>query len=140
MPQKGAMFIILRPDGTVLMQLRDAKSKFYPNMWCFPGGGCSGDEEPIDTVIREAKEEYGLNLEKSTCRFLMEYQLLLPENYCPTAYIFICPIDLEQEPILNEGVDMKWMKINEIKKIELGFEQKIIIPKLEEFLRFREKV
>ena len=33
---------------------------------------------------------------------------------------------------------MKWMKLDEIKKLRLGFEQEKIIPKLEKFLRNEE--
>lgn len=71
MQEKGTTFIICRPDNTMLMQLRDDKSKFYPNMWCFPGGGCEKNEEPIDTIIREAKEEYELQVEKNLADFYL---------------------------------------------------------------------
>lgn len=133
MQKKGTTFVILRPDNTILMQLRDEKSKLYPNMWCFPGGGCEKNEEPIDTVIREAKEEYELQLEKNVCRLLF----VQPHPAIPneTEYTFIYRIDSKQQPKLKEGADMRWMTLDEIKLTPLGFGDETIIPKLEEFLR-----
>jgi GrpB-like predicted nucleotidyltransferase (UPF0157 family)/8-oxo-dGTP pyrophosphatase MutT (NUDIX family) len=134
--KKGTTFVILRPDNTMLMQLRDDKSKLYPNMWCFPGGGCEENEEPIDTVIREAREEYELRLDKQSCKFLF----VQPHPAFPgqTEYIFLCSIDSNQRPVLKEGADMKWMMLDEIKSTQLGFGDETIIPKLEEFLQARQ--
>lgn len=132
--RKGTTFIIIRPDKTILMQLRDDKSKFYPRTWCFPGGLCDSGEDPIDAVIREAQEEYGLRLKKSNCTKLMKYK---PKYYGKNLidYVFICSIDSSQKPVLHEGVDMKWMTLKEIMAIDLGFEQKAYIPPMKDFLR-----
>lgn len=51
--------------------------------------------------------------------------------------VFICKIDDTQIPELREAADMRWMKIDEIEKIKLGFEQNKFVPlvkkKLEDF-------
>jgi 8-oxo-dGTP pyrophosphatase MutT (NUDIX family) len=125
---RGVGFVILRPDKKVLMQLRDNNSKRYKNMWCFPGGACEGEETYHDTVVREVKEEYELEIKKEECE-------LLTTRTMGFTHVFICHIDDTQHPVLNEGADMKWMNIEEIRKIVLGYNQQDILHKLEQYLK-----
>ncbi len=127
----GVLFIIIRTSGEILMQLRDNNSKRYPNMWCFPGGTKEPCESDIRTVIREVKEEYELNIGAEDCEELMIYNL----SYGVSVKVFICKVTGKQSPVLREGADMKWMKLDKIKKLKLGFEQETIIITLEEFLQ-----
>ncbi len=50
-------------------------------------------------------------------------------------YVFICPIDHTQEPVLHEGADMKWMTLDEIKNIDIGFFQNDIVEMLEKITK-----
>jgi len=127
----GVTFIIVRDSGEMLMQLRDTNSKRYPNTWCFPGGTIESNEDEIKTVVREIKEEYELDLNKEDCCELTTYDL----SYGVSCKVFVCKIKNKQEAIMHEGADMKWMKLDEIKKIQLGFEQENIIAKLEKYLK-----
>lgn len=113
----GVTFVIIRPSWEILMQLRDGNSK-------------ESSEDELKTVIREIEEEYGLIIDTKDCKELMVYEL----NYGVSAKVFICMCDEDKKPVLHEGADMKWMRLDDIKKIKLGFEQEKIIPKLEKFL------
>ena len=58
----------LNPFERMLLQLRDDKDKKYPNQWCFPGGGKDAvDETYIDTLLRETKEEFNVDLKIENC-------------------------------------------------------------------------
>lgn len=47
----------------LLVTLRDDRPDIpCPNMWDLPGGGREGDETPEQTMIREVREEVGLDL------------------------------------------------------------------------------
>jgi 2'-deoxynucleoside 5'-phosphate N-hydrolase len=124
---KGVVFILMRSDNTFLMQLRDNNSKRFKNMWCFPGGACDDREEYVDTAIREIEEEYELKVQKSDCTFLMS-------RIMGQMQVFVCKVGIEQNPVLKEGADMKWMSFDEIKKLTIGYNQSDIVAKLEEFL------
>jgi 8-oxo-dGTP pyrophosphatase MutT (NUDIX family) len=109
------------------MQLRDGKSKHYPNMWCFPGGRGKKGEKIKDTIAREAKEEFNIDLKLQNCKLIAKYSL----PYVPiTDYVFLCKIDEDQKTKLRAGAKMQWMSIKEIRKLKLGFGQEIIMPYL----------
>ncbi|MBI4114255.1 MAG: NUDIX domain-containing protein [Candidatus Niyogibacteria bacterium] len=136
---KGATFIALRPDGTMLMQLRDENCKMYPGEWTFPGGACDGDEDPLTAAVREAKEEYDLQLDEHSGELLMQYEA--PYNNNLVEYVYMFPVTYEQSPVLREGADMKWMDLDEIKHVQVGFHKKeIVVPKLEAFLLRRQEL
>lgn len=124
---RGVCFLLMRSDKKILMQLRDDRSAFFKNMWCFPGGACDPGEDYIDTAIREAYEEYEITVEKEDCFLLMKRIL-------DKMHIFICQVHDDQKPVLKEGADMQWMSIEEIKKLVLGFDQDDIVLKLEAYL------
>ena len=130
--RKVVTFILLRPDNRILMQLRDDNPRWFPNHWAFPGANCEKNEEPLDTVIREIPEEYGIRVSKTGCQFLFDYDVA----YDPAAhdYVFLCRVDFEQKPTLNEGADLAWLTLEEIKARELGFDSKPIIERLEALL------
>ncbi len=128
----GITFILVRPNSEMLLQLRDEKSRYYPNTWCFPGESAEGNEEPIQMVIRGVQEEYNVRVSKNICQFLTVNHL---PHINQEIAVFICKIDDNQTPVMREGKKMRWMGINEIKKLELGFEQNKILPFIEEFLR-----
>ncbi len=123
MEKTGVIFALVR-DNKILMQQRDGNCKKFPFSWCLPGGGSDDDESYEMTLLREVKEEYGIDLTPEQCTYLMDY------NNGRTNKVFVCNITQNQEPVLNEGLSMKWMTIDEIEKLELGFNQEGIIPVL----------
>lgn len=121
----GVNFCLVR-NGEVLLQQRDENCPHYPLQWCFPGGAQDDtDIEPIDVLIREVKEEYGISLDLTDCEFLTNRPLNNPGQ------VFICRVPDNQEPVLNEGKDMKWVPIIELNDHTLGFnQQEFITPAL----------
>lgn len=117
---RGVIFIITRPDKTFLLQLRDGNSKKFPWTWCFPGGASENNENPIETVIREVKEEYDIALDIENIKYLTQ----TPGK---NNNVYICNVEQDCKPKLQEGADMKWVTIEELENIELGFNQKPLV-------------
>ncbi len=120
MKKTGVIFALVR-DNKILMQQRDGNCKRFPFMWCIPGGAREDNEDYEVTLIREIKEEYSLDLSIDECTYLTNSTEGLDKLY-------ICTVGKQQEPVLNEGLSMKWMNIEEIESLNLGFNQKDLIP------------
>jgi 8-oxo-dGTP diphosphatase len=58
-PLPGANGIVLK-DGRILLTRRAHAP--WRGMWCSPGGFCELGEHPVETVVREAREEVGLEV------------------------------------------------------------------------------
>ncbi len=126
----GVVFILLRDDGKLLLQLRDAKDTKFPNQWCFPGGR-KDDESHMETVIREAREEYEIVLKPEDCVLLTRYDV---SPFVWDNHVFVCRTG-NQEAVLHEGAGMAWLDIEEISKLPLGFEQEKFLPLLLAYLK-----
>ena len=126
MQKTGVIFALIR-DNKILMQQRDGNTDRFPFKWCIPGGEKEENEKWEDTLLREVKEEYNLDIEMNQCKYLMDYNNGLDK-------VYVCRINFTQVPKLQEGLAMKWMTIDEIEKLELGFDQGGIIPALKKEL------
>lgn len=126
MKEKGVIFVLAKNDK-ILMQQRDGNCKKFPFMWCLPGGASETSEDSLQTLLREVKEEYDIDLEHKQCRFDLDYN-------DGSDKVYICNLKGNQKPKLNEGLAMQWMSIEEIENRDLGFNQRNLIPLLKKHL------
>jgi 8-oxo-dGTP diphosphatase len=61
MKHHAVVFALYRADGGVLMEWRD-DGVFAPGNWSFPGGRIERGEQETDALLREAKEELGIDV------------------------------------------------------------------------------
>ena len=71
---------LVDPRGRVLMQERDEHAPVWPDMWCFPGGGLEGDEEPVAGAVRELAEETGVVLAPEELTDLGRFELVTHDH------------------------------------------------------------
>lgn len=79
-------------------------------LWSFPGGGIKRNEAPEQTVLREVKEEVGINLESA--KFLGSFR---SGNNRDTVYVFYAETDssyLKIDP--GEILEAQWFPANNI--------------------------
>ncbi len=129
---QAVTFLLVRPDGKILMQKRDdgkGVSIPYPNMWTIPGGGIEKGESPIESVMREIEEEFGLKITARECRSVLVY-----DHDDVSDNVFLCRFDDSQKPFLHEGAEMKWMTLGEVKILSLAWGQNKILQNLEQTL------
>lgn len=59
---KAAAAVLVDTDTHQVLLAQRAPGMSHPGTWTNPGGTREGDELPIETVIREVREEIGLNI------------------------------------------------------------------------------
>ena len=94
-------------DGRVLLAKRP-EGKRMAGLWEFPGGKVEGAETPEDTIIREAREELGIDIEKSCLAPLTfashaydDFHLLMP--------LFVCRV-WEGIVAARESQELAWVR------------------------------
>jgi hypothetical protein len=84
-------------------------------------------ETHLQTVIREAKEEFDADLDISECQYLMGRK-------SGRNKVFVCNLPSAKGLKLNGGAAMQWYSLEEVEALELGFQQADILPGLRKFL------
>jgi 8-oxo-dGTP diphosphatase len=73
----GCVAVIITSRREIILQLRDDKPGIcWPGYWSLPGGGIEPGETPMDTVLREIKEEAGITPDMIEEATVAEYEPL----------------------------------------------------------------
>ena len=123
---RGVIFIIKYKERFLLEQ-RDDNSKLSKWSWVFPGGKKDEGEEALQTVIREAKEEFGLMINSEDCRKLATAPTHSERGLNE---IWFCEINEIKRPfVVSESAGMGWFTFDEIKNMDLGYRQsELVVP------------
>lgn len=117
--------------GWLLMQLRDATTRYSPNMWTMPGGGIEPGEEPEQAARRELFEETGLRVDGPLSLF---WHGRLPSPYHPNGvrewHIYSARTDARQEHVvLGEGAAMEFTAPEQIEALDLAPSARYVLPR-----------
>lgn len=101
-----AAVALIDPDGRVLLARRPA-GKPMAGLWEFPGGKVAPGETPEAALVRELKEELGVDTEKSC---------LAPFTFASHAYgdfhllmpLYVCRV-WRGAPRAREGQELVWL-------------------------------
>lgn len=88
--------VVVRPDGRFLITKRVMTKAWAPGWWEVSGGAVQAGEASEDAVIREVKEETGLDVTKAEGGYLFSYQRENPgegDNYFVDIYRFVMDFD-----------------------------------------------
>ena len=117
--EAGTKYILLVMRGT----------EQYKNYWSLPGGHIDPFETVEHAVIREIKEEVGLNLEP---RFLFYFDEIIPElDIHAVVNVFDGKATGTIKLMPGEILDSKWIAIEDALQMELAFFHRDIIEKYE---------
>ena len=122
---------LIDPDGRVLMAQRPA-GKNLVGLWEFPGGKMEAGERPEDTLIRELREELGIEV-KEPClapfsfasHSYADFHLLMP--------LYICR-RWEGMPQALEHTAIKWVMPKDMAQLALTPADIPLVPMLRDLL------
>ena len=126
-----AAAVIQRPDGTFLLGQRAADT-FYPGYWEFPGGKVEAGETPLEALMRELREELGIEV-CDTClapftfasHTYATFHLLMP--------LYLCR-NWEGEVSPREGQALKWVRAGRLSDYPMPPADIPLIPMLRDLL------
>ena len=122
---------LVDPDGRVLLAQRP-EGKSMAGLWEFPGGKVEAGETPEAALIRELREELGIDTEESCLAPLTfashaydDFHLLMP--------LFVCR-KWEGTPRPQEGQTLEWARVNRLRDYPMPAADIPLIPMLRDLL------
>jgi len=117
MPIATVAAIIKSDEGKILLTRRNVEP--FKGQWCLPGGHIDQNENVKDAVVREVKEETGLDFEGE---FFDYFDEIVPERDWH-AVVMVCTGKglgkiATQE---SEVTDIRWLSLEEACSLQLAF-------------------
>ncbi len=113
--------VIRRPDGKFLITQRVMTKHWAPGWWEVSGGGVMAGEESYEAVLREVKEETGLDVKDCPYKLALTYRRENPgqgDNYFVDVYLFekdFTEADVKVQE--EEALGCKIATLDEIKEL-----------------------
>lgn len=118
---KAVVVFVINSKNQVLLQKRSASKKMWPNTWDVTAGGhVLAGEFGFESIIREAKEELGIDLEKNDITFIgsslsVNIKGDITNKHYNEYYIANKDLDETKLELQTEEVsEVKWIDKNEI--------------------------
>lgn len=118
--------ILVNAEAKVLLQLRCSDEYLYPNHWTLPGGRVEEGESLEQAVLREVKEEVGLDL----CDYHLFKTIVINAflDEITERDIYWGNISESVENLeLGEGTALRYFSSKEIPGLEVAFDLKPVI-------------
>ncbi len=120
-----SMGLIVREDQRILISSRTA-DRVQAGFWEFPGGKLEAGETPEQALVRELKEEIGIEAQEYT--FLISHQHVYPEHDVLLEVFLVTKYT--GEPQCLEGQEIAWAKLEEFSQYDFLEANKEIMQKL----------
>ena len=105
-------------SSNILLVLRNTEP--YKDYWCLPGGHIEAYETAKDAIIREVKEETGLDFEPNF--FCYSDEILPEKNLHAVVIVFEGEVDKEPHVLPNWEIQkVKWVSITKARSLKLAF-------------------
>ncbi len=118
---------LIDPDGRVLLAQRP-EGKSMAGLWEFPGGKVEAGERPEQSLIRELKEELGIDVKEECLAPLTFASHLYPEFHLLMP-LYVCR-RWECIAQAREGQRLKWVQPDDLRNYPMPPADEPLIPHL----------
>ena len=118
-------------DGRVLVAQRPP-GKALAGMWEFPGGKLAAGETPEVALIRELREELGIDTETS-CLAPLTFASHRYDGFHLLMPLYVCRV-WRGQPAAREGQALRWVRPSTLRELQMPPADLPLIPVLEELL------
>ena len=123
-----AVAVIVREDGRILLLKRADWEKVYPSHYTFPGGKIEGNDTITETLVKETKEECGLELNPGII-LIKEKAIGRPDGSTSKSLSFLCTVTTADNVVIdqNDFTDYKWVNLDELQQLQhVGIEAEFL--------------
>ncbi len=120
--------IVSRTDGKFLITQRKMDKAWAPGWWEVSGGGVMAGEESGEAVLREVREETGIDVSGAKGGYIFTYHRENPgqgDNYFVDVYRFV--LDFDETDVKVQEKEATAYKIADLKEIEALAKQGIFL-------------
>ena len=118
--------LMYNPDGKLLLLRRAGNKRCESDSWEFPGGKCENDECAETAILRELREETGIEVDEVDLEGAFESMLHGKRTH---HQVFKSSTDIEVAQLSGEHDDFAWIQPVEAATFELTGETKMIMTR-----------
>jgi 8-oxo-dGTP diphosphatase len=118
-------------DGRVLLAQRP-EGRAMAGLWEFPGGKVETGEKPEETLIRELKEELGIDV-KEACLAPLTFASHAYDDFHLMMPLYVCR-RWDGTPAALEGQQLAWVRPNKLRDYPMPPADLPLIPHLQDLL------
>ena len=127
---KATVGCVIETENKLLLTLRNIEP--FKDYWSLPGGHIDLGETPEEAVIREIKEETGLDIKPKFLNYFNEYHEEL--DWHAVVLVFYAKSEGKEKKDEKEVKELGWFSEEEIFGLKMAFEHKKV---LEEYFKKR---
>lgn len=117
MPKTTVVAIITNAESQVLLTRRNIEP--FRDCWCLPGGHIDLNEPAAAAVVREVKEETGLDFDARFCGYFDE--IITERNIHAVVLVFAGCASGTAQRQEAEVSEMRWFSLDEARAMPLAF-------------------
>ncbi len=122
---------LIDPDGRVLVARRP-EGKPLAGLWEFPGGKVGPGETPEACLIRELREELGVDTE-AACLAPLTFASHAYDGFHLLMPLWVCR-RWRGDPEAREGQALRWVRPRQLRELPMPAADRPLIPFLEDLL------
>lgn len=124
-----AVGVVVNSSHQVLVGQRTVKDDYFEK-WEFPGGKLESDESAQTALIRELKEETGLQVASSEKMLVLEHDY--PDRHVKLHVYLVT--EFRGEATGKEGQQLRWVSADELNRLDFLAGNRTIIQQVQQFL------